>query len=264
MLRVRAEGSSGAQRPTQHPVAHQGDQRCSEPPKANQDPLLRPAPQNCWGSAQGCGPSSSPHCCCMGHSGSTQHSRPGLSAPAKAGKSCSDRDRPRDGIYGHFEHVKNAAQLRQFSCVCKLELPCTKPCAVPQTLTILLSSPPMRPMAPGDSAPLLLTDKHRCAPGGEREIKPRGKAVRALMLSYPMENTAPRLGLLPPEVSVPPLFWETQPGREHVAERDGGGKDGGIAVGWEGGIGGGGREVLPVPPQCPQLTAAPGLPPALL
>lgn len=47
------------------------------------------------------------------------------------------------------------------------------------------------------------------------------------MLSYPMENTAPRLGLLPPEVSLPPLFWEKQLGWEHVAGRDGGGKDGG-------------------------------------
>lgn len=37
-----------------------------------------------------------------GHSGNAQRSGPGLSAPAKAGKSCFDRDRPRAGIYCRF------------------------------------------------------------------------------------------------------------------------------------------------------------------
>lgn len=140
---------------TQHPMAFQGEQGCSEPPGTNQDPLLQPPPQNCQGSAQGRGPFSSPHCCRVEQSGNTQCSGSGLSAPAKAGKSCSERDRPRAGIYGHFEHVKNAAQLRQFSCMCETKPPCTKPDAVPQTLMILLSppAPPCVPWHPGTPHP---------------------------------------------------------------------------------------------------------------
>lgn len=144
---------------TQHPVAFQGEQGCSEPP--DQDPLLQPARQNCQGSAQGCGPFSTPHRCCVEHSGNTQCSGSGLPAPAKAGKSRSDRDRPRAGIYGHFEHVKNAAQLRQFSCMCKTKLPCPKPHAVPQALMILLSFPPPAPHASHGTQGLRTPPAHR-------------------------------------------------------------------------------------------------------